>query len=424
MSTTAADRSSGGFVVALWAAILLVVFTAFRSTDLLSLPSLLSGLGGGPLFGPEAVDSIVGVLAAGLLFLAWFGLGSLLNLFLRGERRPTDSHILEIAGTTAAGSAIWSIVWFFLGVAGFFDLVTAIGTAVVGVGLCVLGVMRLRAAKEESRTPEPASSSDRFFLILIAIALLIAFVAALAPPIAKDTLLYHFALPKAYIAQHSNAFVEGNIASYLALGGEMQFVWAMLLGGLYSLRAGETAAGAVAFLYLPLLLAAIFGWARELNVSRSWSLIAVLVVACIPTVFHSASSGYTDVALALYATLAVYSIFRWLETRETRTLIFFAIFIGGALAIKLTTLFLAAAFGARAAALGATRGRGREAHRHGDPGHCAWRRTRLAVVLKDLGRDGFAAFSFLSKRLERRSSGLGRRTFEPVPVDEFTVRRR
>ena len=61
---------------------------------------------------------------------------------------------------------------------------------------------------------------------------LLALVGALAPPTAKDTLLYHFAVPKAFVAQDSNAFVEGNIASYLALGGEMHNVWAMLLAGL------------------------------------------------------------------------------------------------------------------------------------------------------------------------------------------------
>lgn len=337
------NKTGNAVIVAIWAAALLVVFVSFRSSDLLSLPKLLGNLGGGAFFGSGFVDSLVGAIAAGFVMAAWFGLGSIVSLFLKVGRRDGDSHILELARNVGVGSVLWSIIWFFLGIAGLYLTATAIVVTILGVVCCVAGSARLRSARVESRTPESVSGVDRVVVGLIAFVLLIAFVAALAPPIAKDTLLYHFALPKAFIAQHSNAFVEGNIASYLALGGEMQFVWAMLLGGVYSVRAGEAAAGAVAFLYLPLLLAVVFGWARELNVSRTWSFIAVLLVAAIPTAFHSASSGYTDVALAFYAALAAYSLMRWLDGYDTKHLVHLAIFLGGALAIKLTTLFLIAA---------------------------------------------------------------------------------
>ena len=130
--------------------------------------------------------------------------------------------------------------------------------------------------------PEKASGLDKALLLLIAIPVVLAFIASLAPPTAKDTLLYHFALPKAFVAQHGNAFIDGNIASYLALGTEMHSVWAMLLGGFVSQRAGEAAAGAVIWSFFPLMLLAIFGWARELNASRRWALIAVLMVASRP----------------------------------------------------------------------------------------------------------------------------------------------
>ena len=270
-------------IVAIWAAALLVVFVAFRSSDLLSLPKLAGNLGGGALFGAAFVDSLFGGVAAAFVFAAWFGLGSVVSLFLKVERRDGDSHILELARTIGIGSVLWSIEWFFLGVAELYSPTAAIVATLIGLAGCVPGVGRLRSSRGESRIPESVSGSDRVIVLLIFFVVALAFIAALAPPIAKDTLLYHFALPKAFIAQHSNAFVEGNIASYLALGGEMHFVWAMLLGGVYSVRAGEAAAGVIAFLFLPLLLSVVFGWARELNVSRAWSLIAVLIVAAIPT---------------------------------------------------------------------------------------------------------------------------------------------
>ncbi len=151
-------------------------------------------------------------------------------------------------------------------------------------------------------------------------------------------------MPKAFIAQHSNAFIDGNIASYLALGTEMQTTWAMLLGNIVSVRAGEAAGGAVVFMFFPLLLAAVYGWSREAGVSRVFSVVATLMVAAIPTAFHVASSGYIDISLALFVTLAVYSLTRWWRTLAKGPLVLIAIFLGGALAVKLTAVFVIAAF--------------------------------------------------------------------------------
>ena len=332
-------------VVVIWAATLLTLFVAFRSSDLLRLPTLVGNLGGGPLFGGEGfLGSLVGSLVAGLILVSWFGSGTFISRLITVERRAGNSHVLELVRNIAVGAVITSLIWFFLGLAGLYSPVAAIVVTIIGIGLAGLGLVRTREAKAESRKPEPAAGIDRIVLLMIVACLVLAFVASLAPPIAKDTLLYHFSVPKAFIAQHSNAFIEGNIASYLALGTEMHALWAMLLGNIVSPRAGEAAAGVTTFLFFPLLLAAVFGWARELDISRSWSLVAVLMVAAIPTAFHVASSGYTDLSLALYISLAVYSLCRWWRTTVIAPLVFAAIFLGGALAVKLTTLFVIAAF--------------------------------------------------------------------------------
>ncbi len=332
-------------LVAIFAAALLVVFVAFRSGDLLKLPTLVGNLGGGPLFGGEGIlASIVGALVSGLILVSWFGTGTFLFRYLKIERGENHSHVLELVRHIAVGAIVTSLIWFFLGLAGLYSPLAAIIVTVVGFVEGGLSFARVREAKTESRVPEKATGFDKALLLLIAVPVALAFIAALAPPIAKDTLLYHFAVPKAFIAQHNNAFIEGNIASYLALGTEMHAVWAMLLGNFVSMRAGEAAAGATTFLFFPLLLAAVFGWARELDISRRWSLIAVLMVAAIPTAFHVASSAYIDLSLALYITLACYSLTRWWKTFATGSLVMVAIFMGGALAVKLTTVFVIAAF--------------------------------------------------------------------------------
>lgn len=339
MTEETKNTGNGAPAIILWTAVLLVVFVAFRGADLLKLPSLFGNLGGGPLFGSGIIDSIIGSVAALLVFVAWFGLGTLVLRFVKTERRDGDSHVLEFARNAAAGSILWSLVWFFLGLLGEYDTASASAITAIGIVIGVLGLLRIRAAKDESRTPEAPAGIDKLLLILIAVCVALAFVASLAPPIAKDTLLYHFAVPKAFIAQHSSAFIEGNIASYLALGTEMHVVWSMLLGGIFSVRAGEAAAGATVFLFFPILLAAVFGWCRELNISRTWSLAAAFMIAAIPTAFHVATSGYIDLALALYIVLAVHSLNRYLSRDSSGGLVLLAVFLGGALAVKLTAVF-------------------------------------------------------------------------------------
>ncbi len=331
--------------IAVWAIVLIFAFLANRGSDIGQIRKLFENLGGGPLGGSGIVDSFVGVVVAILIAAAWFGVGSFVISFIKTQRSEVHSHVLELALKTAAGAAVWSVLWFFFGLAGAYSRATAAVALIVGIAFAVLALRRVKEAKAESRVPERAAVFDKVVLVLIAVPVVMSFIAALAPPTAKDTLLYHFAVPKAYIAQGSSSFIEGNIASYLALGNEMHVVWAMLLGGFVNARAAEAAAGAAMWMFFPLLFAAVFGWAREIGISRRWSLIAVLMIASVPTAYHVAASAYIDLALALYVALAVYTLSRWWRTLENGWLILIAIFLGAALSAKLTSLVVVAAFG-------------------------------------------------------------------------------
>ena len=237
----------------------------------------------------------------------------------------------------AVGAGIWSLIWFFLGLVGAYSTPVAVIALIVGLVFAGLGFRRVREAKAESRVPERAGIFDKVILGLIAIPVVLSFIAGVAPPTAKDTLLYHFAVSKAFIAQGSNAVIDGNIASYLSLGTEMHVTWA-------TLSQSKAAGGATLWLFFPLLLAAVFGWAREIGITRRWALVAVLMVATVPTAYFVASNGYIDIALTLFVTLAVYSLTRWWKEPATGWMIVIAIFLGAALSIKLTSVFVIASF--------------------------------------------------------------------------------
>lgn len=331
---------------AAWAVILLAAFLANRGSDVGKLSSLARGLGGGPLFGEEFFDGLVGLVAACLVLQAWIGLGRVVGLLVPDIAAAAQerSLFLKLAIDAAIGAALWSLVWFFLGLLGLYSAAAAIAATLAGNVLLFVTLRREHKTRRADLRLGEVSSFQRLLVAMIALPLLLTLVAALAPPIAKDTLLYHYALPKAYIAQHSNAIVEGNIASYLPLGGEMHFVWAMLVGGLFSDRAAEAAAGGVSFWFFAIVICAVYGWCRSIALGRSWSLIAALAVASIPTAYHVAASGYIDVALALNVTLAVFAISRWWREPKAGWLVLVAIFLSAALAMKLTSIFIVAAF--------------------------------------------------------------------------------
>jgi hypothetical protein len=146
---------NAAFLVAIWAAILVTVFVAFRSTDLLRLPSMLGNLVGGALFAGEGIlASIVGAVVSCLILVSWFGTGTFVFRYLKTERNDNHSCVLEIVRNIAVGAAITSLLWFFLGLAGLFSPIAAVIITVVGLvegGLSFAVASRITACSRVDR---------------------------------------------------------------------------------------------------------------------------------------------------------------------------------------------------------------------------------------------------------------------------------
>lgn len=333
------SNSTAAIVFAVFAVVCVVAFLWFRGSDVGQLPRLVGNLGGGSLFGNSIVYSFYGVAVAALILYSWFSLGTLIGQFLGITVEFEVSPARTVATGITVGAAGWSLIWFGLGSLGLFNSTVAIVCVVVAIfnGCYVFMVVPFKWPNLFAAAKIPG-------LALVGLPVLLSLVSALAPPIAKDSLLYHFALPKAFVAQHSNTFVDGNIASYLALGTEIQYGWARLLGGIFDPQAAEAAAGATSFLYFPLLIIVAYGWARELGLSQKGGVTVGALVASIPSAYHVASSGYIDLSLALYVMLATYALTRWWKEQTWGRAVLIAIFLGAALSVKLTAVFVFAAF--------------------------------------------------------------------------------
>jgi len=323
-----------------WWLFLATLFLLNRGDDVGRLPALTtafaSSLARGPAWGwAGLLASLAGLALAGLIGLAWYGLGAAIGRRLPTFQEGPAGRSAEVAGVTLLGGGAWSLIWFFLGAVHLYRAPVAVIALLLGLTLAVAALARGQ--------PTPGATvraAGRAALVLIVTAQALALVAALAPPTAKDTLLYHFALPKAYIAAGGGIEVPYNIAGYYPLGVELHAVWAMLLGAPIGVRVGEAAAGAVLFLFAPLLAMVIFGWARERGLDRRWAATAALMVAWVPTAYDVAASAYVDLALAAYTATAARAFGRWWTTLDRRHLVWITVGIGGALSIKLSAAFV------------------------------------------------------------------------------------
>ncbi len=348
--TTTPKTNSGlpAIIFAVFAAVCIAGFLSFRGGDVGQLPKLVGNLGGGPLFGDGMYNLGIAGFISLLLSFSWTGFGFVILRIIQKDREINPWMIYPLRAGT--GALAWSIVWFFLGIFGLYSTPIAVGLLVIGLAFAAFLIVsdrRKRKEKDEreaSSWTKPVSVFPMILPLLLQLTFALAFVSAVAPPTAKDALLYHFALPKAFIAQGANGFVDGNIASYLALGTEMHSVWAMLLGNLFGPAAGEATAGATICSFFAILVITIYRWARSINLSPVWAFVAQLLVAATPSAYHVASSGYIDLSLALYVTLATYALTRWWKEQTWGWVILIAIFLGAALSIKLTTVFVMAAF--------------------------------------------------------------------------------
>jgi hypothetical protein len=149
---SARARDIGVIAVAgAWWLILAVAFLGHRGDDVGRLPALsaafIASLSRGPVWGAAGfLASLAGLLLAGLIGLAWYGLGDAIGRRLPAgpERRAAAARTAEVAELTLLGAAAWSLIWFFLGVGSLYRVPVAFACLLVGIALAVAALSRER----------------------------------------------------------------------------------------------------------------------------------------------------------------------------------------------------------------------------------------------------------------------------------------
>lgn len=227
--------------------------------------------------------------------------------------------------TVLMGGAYPITFWSFLGIIYLLSINT----------LRFLGRALLDAVKSCQRhgitdylRPRFESFNCLFLFILFFLALTL----AQAPAIATDALVYHLAVPKAYLDHHGMVSLPNNIYSFFPMQFEMVYLFCLGIGG-------ETTAQLAGFGVSVLLLGAMAIFYKQYLAPRYSSFVPVLYFAT-PTFFLVSPAAYVDMPVAAFMFLTFYAWDRWRSTDQNPWFLLMILFAGSAVATKLTAVIV------------------------------------------------------------------------------------
>jgi len=210
--------------------------------------------------------------------------------------------------------------------------------------LWIAGYTQLKPALE-SLAPDQSLMRERpLAAAAVALPLLAALWMCLVPPHQYDTLVYHLALPQAYLREGRLFAPPGTIYAHFPQNGEMLFSLALLLGS-----------DLLAQMFMWLATALSIWWVFSLGrreAPMSAVALAAIFIATHTGVLLMSSTTYVEPLVMLWVTASALSYERWRQLAPEGGaprgwLILSALFMGLALGTKYYAGIGAAAFGAR-----------------------------------------------------------------------------
>ncbi len=245
-----------------------------------------------------------------------------------------------LAGATL-GLGLLSLGGFALGACGLFKPWAA---SALLAALWLAGFAELKPALE-SLAPDQSLLRERpLAAAAVALPLLAALWMCLVPPHQYDSLVYHLALPAAYVREGRLFAPPGIVYAHFPQNGEMLFTLALLLGS-------DLLAQMYMWLSTVLAIWWVFALGRR-EAPMNAILIAALFIATHSAVLLMSSTTYVEPLVMLWITAAALSFERWRQLApdggEARGwLVLSALFTGFALGTKYYAGIGAAAFGLR-----------------------------------------------------------------------------
>ena len=173
------------------------------------------------------------------------------------------------------------------------------------------------------------------FLLICALVIL-----ALVPPISKDALIHHLAVPKLYLRHGGFYEIPGMPFSYYPMNLDLLYMIPLYFGN-------DIVPKLIHFIFALLTAGLLFGYLRR-RLNDLYALFGVVFFLSIPIIVKLSITVYVDLGLIFFSTAALLLLLKWLESRfQLRFLILSAVSCGLAMGTKyngLITFFLVTLF--------------------------------------------------------------------------------
>jgi hypothetical protein len=276
------------------------------------------------------VNHYVFLIGVGILS---YGIGRRLT-----QRIRFDSAAEQIAFCTTLGLGFLSYLILLIGTLGLLHR---------WLILAVMGVVFLLCASAWIELLRGVSSAYKkrvwlrwkpiIFILLTLLIISPVFLLPLYPPTAFDSTMYHLPYGKIYTQENRIVFTPFLRYPVSPQTNEMLFTLAIRF---YD----GVAAQLMQFLMMGILATGLYAFGQR-HFSQKAGIWAIAIVLSNPLVLWLGASAYIDIGLALFVTMAIYSIFNWIYLKENRWLILGALFLGLSAGSKYSALFFLILFG-------------------------------------------------------------------------------
>ncbi len=166
-------------------------------------------------------------------------------------------------------------------------------------------------------------------IILVAAILILCWV----PPVSRDALTHHLALPKLYLA-HGGIYEIPTISfSYYPMNLDLLYLIALYFGS-------DIAPKFIHFSFALLCAGLIYGYLKR-RLDTLWGLVGALMFLSLPVIVKLSITVYVDLGLIFFSTASLIFFMRWIEEQyQIKYLILSAIFCGLALGTKYNGLLV------------------------------------------------------------------------------------
>jgi hypothetical protein len=234
----------------------------------------------------------------------------------------------------AVGVWLLAAVVYMVGLGGGLNTPTLWGVLIFGL---VIGFIHFIWYQKKIRdliteSSKPAGFWFYFLILFIIIICILALVGALTPPVARDSLVYHLALPKQYLKNGQWLEVPHNIYSYFPSLTEAIYTLVEGLGSQYP--------SLIHFGFGLACLAATYELGRILDLRKNIILLCIVALLVTPTFFLEMTWSYVDLVNTFFWILTVLAFLRWTEEKKTFWLIMLGFSMGAAYGCKYTSLIL------------------------------------------------------------------------------------